>query len=245
MSVRLPNCGCSPSSFNFANSRRNRFRRAGDGVDAVPRPRRVAWRALHGHEHIDAAAIAERNLEAGAAEHGHVGAYAGAFDYALDGIVLAGLTRQAAGEDELTGNRRLRRDHGLHRVQHRGEIGLLLARTFAHDALAGQAVLRAVDDVAVVRIRHGRGRLIHRIADDHQRFAAGARPVGRDQVAHGVVADIREAHRAQAGLDRLLDEFLQQRLVFQQFRLRAWHLDQTRSAIASRARATVRRRAVS
>src|SRR5262249_22429994 len=50
------------------------FGRAGDGVDAVPRPRRMARRALHRHEHVDAAAVAERNLEPGPAQHRHVSA---------------------------------------------------------------------------------------------------------------------------------------------------------------------------
>jgi hypothetical protein len=64
------------------------------------------------------------------------------------------------------------------------------------------------------------------IADEHQRLAARSRPVGRDQVSHRVVADVGEAHGAQTGLDRGLDEDLEQRLLFQEFGLRARHLDQ-------------------
>src|SRR5215475_7104678 len=87
----------------------DRFGRAGDGVDAVPRPRRMARRALDRHEYVDAAAIAERNLEAGSAQHRHVRAHARTLDHALDGVVLSGLTREAADEDELALDRNLAR----------------------------------------------------------------------------------------------------------------------------------------
>ena len=50
--------------------------------------------------------------------------------------------------------------------------------------------------------------------------------VAGDQVAHGVIADVGKAHGAQARLDRLLDELLEQRLVFQQLGLRARDLDE-------------------
>ena len=200
--------------------------RAGDRVDPVPRPRRVAGRAFHRDEDVDTSAVAERDLEPGPAQHRHVRAHARALNDAPDGVMLAGLARQAAGEDELAGERGLARDHGLHGVQHGGEVRLLLARPFPHHAFAGQVELRAVDDVAGIGVRHGRGGLVHGIADEHQRFAARSRPVGRDQVSHRVVADVGEAHRAQARLDRGPDEGFEQRLLFQELGLRTRHLDQ-------------------
>ena len=117
-------------------------------------------------------------------------------------------------------------DDGFHRVQIGGEIGLLLARALAHHAFAGQVVFGAVDHVAVVGIGHGGGRLVHGVADEHQRLAAGACAIGRDQIAHGVIADVGKAHGAQPRLDRLLDELLEQRLIFQEIGLRAWDLDE-------------------
>src|SRR6516162_5653497 len=65
----------------------DRFGRAGDGVDAVPRPRRMARRALHRHEYVDAAAVAERDLETGPAQHRHVRAHTRALDHAFDRVV--------------------------------------------------------------------------------------------------------------------------------------------------------------
>ena len=100
---------------------------------------------------------------------------AGAFDDALDGIVLSGLTRQATRENELPRSVR-GGDDRFHRMQHAGEVGFLLACSLAQDAFAGQAKFYAVNDVAVVRIGHGRGRLVHRVADEHQRFPLVAAP---------------------------------------------------------------------
>ncbi len=211
---------------HLAEQQANGLGRASDGVDAVPRPRRVTGRALDRHEHVDAAAVAERDREAGAAQHRHVRAHSRALDHAPDGVVLAGFARQAADEDEPARDGNAARDHGFHGVQHGREIGLLLARALPHHAFAGQAVWRAVDHVAVVGIAHRGRRLIHGVADEHQRFAARAGAVGRDQIAHRVVADFRKAHRAQTRLDRGPDELLEQRLVLEQLGLRARHLDE-------------------
>src|SRR6266545_3644706 len=143
-----------------------------DGVNAIPGPRRMAGRALHRDEHVDAAAVAEGDLETGAAQHRHIGAHARALDHALDGVVLSGLARHATGEDELAVDWNLARDHGFHGVQHRREICLLFARSLPHHAFAREAVCRAVHHIAIVGIGHGRGRLVHGVADQHQRFAA-------------------------------------------------------------------------
>ena len=226
MSVCLPSCGWLLSSLILASSRR--IASVAPVMALTPSQGRAEWQG----EPFTVTNTSMRPrlpsviFEPGAAEHRHVGAHAGAFDHALDGVVLAGLARQAAGEDRACRRSAAARDHGFHGVQHGGQVGLLLARALAHDALAGQAVLRAVDDVAVIGIGHGRRRLVHGVADEHQRFAAGARAVGRDQVAHGVVADVGKAHGAQARLDRRLDEVLEQRLVLEQLGLRARHLDE-------------------
>src|SRR5262249_40172886 len=112
----------------------------------------MARRALHRHAYVDAAAVAERDLEPGPAQHRHVRAHARALDHALDGVVLSSLTREAAGENELALDRDLARDHGFHGMQHRRQIRLLLARPLPHHAFARQAVRRAVDLVAVVGV---------------------------------------------------------------------------------------------
>ena len=51
----------------------------------APPQGRAEWQGepLTVPEHVDAAAVAERDLQAGAAEHRHVGTHAGAFDHAL------------------------------------------------------------------------------------------------------------------------------------------------------------------
>ena len=166
--------------FDLLQQQADRFGRTGDGIGAVPRPRRMAGRALHRHEHVDTAAVAERDLQSGPAQHRHVGSYARALDNAPDRIVLAGLAREAAGEDELALDRGLTGDHDFHRVQHGRESGLLLARSLAHHAFPGQAVCRAVDHVAGVGVGHGRGGLVHGVADEHQRLVGRLRAVGRD-----------------------------------------------------------------
>jgi len=68
--------------------------------------------------------------------------------------------------------------------------------------------------------------LVHGIADEHQRLVARSRAVSRDQVAHGVVANVGKAHAAQARLDRRGDERLEQRLVLEQRGLWARYLDE-------------------
>ncbi len=186
----------------------------------------MAGRALHRHEHVDAAAVAEGDLEPGPAQHRHVGTHARALDHAFDGVVLSRLARDAAGEDELAVDWHLARDHRFHGVQHRREICLLLARPLTHHAFAGEAICRAVDHVARVRVGHGRGRLVHGVADQHQRFVARSCPVGCDQIAHWVVANVAKTHGAQPRLDRRGDERFEQRLVLEQLGLRARHLDE-------------------
>src|SRR5262245_27679900 len=90
----------------------------------------------------------------------------------------------------------------------------------------GRPYAAAVDDVAGVGVGHGRGGLVHGIADEHQRLVARSRAVSRDQVAHGVVANVGKAHAAQARLDRRGDERLEQRLVLEQRGLWARYLDE-------------------
>ncbi len=183
-------------------------------------------RALDRHEHVDAAAVAKRDLQAGTAEHRHIGADSSALDDALDRIMLAGFARETAGEQQPAGDRHTAGNDGLHRMQHRGEIGFLLARAFAHDAFARESKFLAIDDVAIVGVWHGGGWLVHRIANEHERLAARSRTVTRDQVSHRIVADVQESHRSQTWLDRRLDELFEERFVFEQFGLRARHFDQ-------------------
>jgi hypothetical protein len=171
-------------------------------------------------------AITQCDHQAGAAEHRHVGSHAEMLHRAHDGVVLAGFAGKAAGEDELAGQLHPAGDNGLHRMQHGSEIGFLLACAFTHDALAGQPVFRSVDDIARIRIWHRRGRLIHGVADEHQRLAAVRLAIGRDQVPHRIVADIGKAHGAQTRRHRVGDEFLQERLVFEKLGLRAGHSHQ-------------------
>ena len=111
-------------------------------------------------------------------------------------------------------------------MQHRREIRFLLAGPLSHHAFAGEAVCHTVHDIAGIRVRHGRGGLVHGIADQHQRFVSRSFPVGGDEISHRVIADVGKAHAAQARLDRRGDEPLEQRLVLQQLGLRAWHLDE-------------------
>jgi hypothetical protein len=141
-------------------------------------------------------------------------------------LPVSRLARQAADKHEPARERGLARNHGLHGVQHSGEIGLLLAGALAHHAFAGQAERCAVDHVAAIGVGHGGGRLVHGIANEHQRLPARCGAVARDQVAHGVVANVGKAHGAQARLDRGADEGFQQRLVLEQRGLRARHLDE-------------------
>jgi hypothetical protein len=92
-------------------------------------------------------------------------------------------------------------------------------------------------DVAGIRIRHGRRRLVHRVGDQHQRFAGCPGADGRDQVSHSVVTDIGKADGEEARRDRGLDEGAQLRLRLHQRRLRARHaheLDEQRLAALRR-----------
>jgi hypothetical protein len=200
--------------------------RAGDRVAAVMRPRAVARRAVHAHQDIDAAAVAEVDLQAGAAEDRHLGPHALAFHHAADGIVPAGLARGAAEEDEPAAQRHAGGGDRLHRQQHGRHVSLLLGGALAQHRLAGQAVRTRIDDVAGVGVRHRRLRLVHRVGDQHQRMAGSVLALLRDQVAHAVAADAEEAEGGQPRRDGRVDEGAQQRLGFQEFRLGRGHAHQ-------------------
>jgi hypothetical protein len=63
----------------------------------------MARRAAHRDEHVDAAAIAERDHQPGPAQDRHIGTHARALNHAPDGVVLAGFAGQAAAEDQSAG----------------------------------------------------------------------------------------------------------------------------------------------
>jgi hypothetical protein len=95
--VGFPSAGWSPSSFSWSSSRR--IISSGLAADL--------------NEGVDPAAIAQRQLQAGAAEERHVGPHAFAFDHACDGIVPPGFSGNAAQEDELSVYRNTGCDNGL------------------------------------------------------------------------------------------------------------------------------------
>ena len=186
----------------------------------------MAGRALHRHEYIDATAVAERHLETGAAQHRHVGAHARAFDHAPDGVVLAGLARQTADEISFPASGTPLAITVSMAWSMAARLAFCSLAPFPMTHSPGRPNLAPSTTSPSYGIRHGRGRLVHGIADEHQRLATGSHAVGGDQIAHGVVANVGKAHAAQPGLDRALDERLEQRLVLEQLGLRAWHFHQ-------------------
>src|SRR6185503_15600134 len=89
--------------------------RAGDRVRAVVRPARVRGGSAHDHSCVDAAAVAELQLEAVAVDEGDVGAYAFRLDHVADRVVLAGLARDAADEVQLAMQSNFRFLNGFYR----------------------------------------------------------------------------------------------------------------------------------
>ena len=223
VSVCAAERGMRPVERNLAREPPDHLHRAGDGVGAVLGTARMGRGAVHGDENVDAAAVAERRHQAGATEIGEVGPYSLALDHAADRGVAPGLAGYAADMDEAAFERHAAAEHRLHGDEHRSHVGLLLARTLAEHHLAGESKSAAVGDIAGIGVRHRRRRLVHGVGDQHQRLAGPPGADGRDQVSHGVVADLGEAHGAQARLDRGLDEGAQQRLRFHQRGLRAGH----------------------
>ena len=199
------------------------LQRAGDGVAGALRPARMARAAMHRDGDVDAAAVAETDAVAGAVEDRHFGAHAGRLDDAADRVMTAGLARDAAEEHHLSGNGNFRGEDGLQREEDRGERRLLFAQALAQHHLARQSVLSAVSHLAAVWIGHGRGRLRHRIGDQHQRPPAFIAAERRAEIAHSIAADIGDPHLAQPRLDRLVDESAKLRFRLEQRGERARH----------------------
>ena len=93
--------------------------RAGDRVAAVVRPGAMRRHALHGDEHVDAAAISKADAVAVAAEEAHLRPHAFGLHYVPDRVMASGFAGDAAEEHQPALDRGAAADDRVHGMQHR------------------------------------------------------------------------------------------------------------------------------
>ena len=174
--------------------------RAGDGVAALGRPAAVTRDAVDRYGDVDTAAIAEADAVAGAVEYRHVGAHAGGFDDAANGVMPSGFAGDATQKHQPAAKRRAALRDRLHGDKNRGERRFLFAQTLAENDLARQPI----------RLRR-RGLRRHkdwawsRPADSSRWSPASAsgrfrRGPMSPQIAHGVAPNIGDAQLTEAAV---------------------------------------------